>query len=191
MNPPPYNPNNQYPPQNYPNPNQGQNYPYPNQGQNYPYPNQGQPYPNQGQTYPNPNQGQNYTPDYSQPPKYIPPTNFQQGPYPPQPGYQQQYPYPQTNQPYATPDPNCEKCKGTGYRFKHGENKKCKCVKKKEKEMEKHMKTALSKKEYIQEIKNLNIHLQKEYDMNKFRKQFGDIIINYSDSTLIIKKKNS
>ena len=40
------------------------------------------------------------------------------------------------------------------------------------------LKTALSKKEYIQEIKNLNIHLQKEYDMNKFQKQFGDMMNN-------------
>ena len=40
------------------------------------------------------------------------------------------------------------------------------------------LKTALSKNEYIQEIKNLNIHLQKEYDMNKFQKQFGNIMIN-------------
>ena len=39
------------------------------------------------------------------------------------------------------------------------------------------LKTALSKKEYIQEIKNLNIHLQKEYDMSKFQKQLGDIMI--------------
>ena len=38
------------------------------------------------------------------------------------------------------------------------------------------LKTTLSKKEYIQEIKNLNIHLQKEYDMNKFQKQFGEMI---------------
>ena len=36
------------------------------------------------------------------------------------------------------------------------------------------LKTALSKKEYIQEIKNLNIHLQKEYDMIKFNKQYGN-----------------
>ena len=40
------------------------------------------------------------------------------------------------------------------------------------------LKTTLSKNEYIQEIKNLNIHLQKEYDMSKFQKQFGDIMIN-------------
>ena len=35
------------------------------------------------------------------------------------------------------------------------------------------LKTALSKKEYIQEIKNLNIHLQKEFDMIKFNKQYN------------------
>ena len=40
------------------------------------------------------------------------------------------------------------------------------------------LKTALSKKEYIHEIKNLNIHLQKQYDMSKFQKQFGDIMSN-------------
>ena len=40
------------------------------------------------------------------------------------------------------------------------------------------LKTALSKNEYIQEIKNLNIHLQKECDMSKFQKEFGDIMIN-------------
>ena len=34
------------------------------------------------------------------------------------------------------------------------------------------LKTALSKKEYIQDIKNLNIHLQKELDMIKFNKQY-------------------
>ena len=37
------------------------------------------------------------------------------------------------------PDPNCKKCRGTGYIFKHGENKKCKCIRKKEKEMGKYM----------------------------------------------------
>ena len=55
------------------------------------------------------------------------------------------------------------------------------------------LKTALSKKEYIQEIKNLNIHLQKEYDMNKFRKQFGDIIINEEQMKMkedIVEKSN-
>ena len=36
------------------------------------------------------------------------------------------------------------------------------------------LKTALAKKEYIQEIKNLNIHLQKEYDMIKFNKQYNN-----------------
>jgi hypothetical protein len=36
------------------------------------------------------------------------------------------------------------------------------------------LKTALAKKEYIQEIKNLNIHLQKEYDMIKFNKQYSN-----------------
>ena len=41
----------------------------------------------------------------------------------------------QTN--FATPDPNCEKCRGTGVRNKKGEKKRCKCVKRKEKELEK------------------------------------------------------
>jgi hypothetical protein len=40
------------------------------------------------------------------------------------------------------------------------------------------LKTALNKKEYIQEIKNLNIHLQKEYDMIKYNKQYGNNLIN-------------
>ena len=35
-----------------------------------------------------------------------------------------------------------------------------------------------NKKEYIQEIKNLNIHLQKEYDMIKYNKQYGNNLIN-------------
>ena len=55
------------------------------------------------------------------------------------------------------------------------------------------LKTALSKKEYIQEIKNLNIHLQKEYDMNKFQKQFGDIVINEEQMKMkedIVEKSN-
>ena len=44
--------------------------------------------------------------------------------------------------------------------------------------------TALSKKEYIQEIKNLNIHLQKEYDMIKFNKQYGNNFYNENESKL-------
>ena len=44
--------------------------------------------------------------------------------------------------------------------------------------------TALSKKEYIQEIKNLNIHLQKEYDMIKFNKQYGNNFVNEKNSKL-------
>ena len=40
------------------------------------------------------------------------------------------------------------------------------------------LKTALSKNEYIQEIKNLNIHLQKEYDMSKFQKQLEGVAIS-------------
>ena len=39
------------------------------------------------------------------------------------------------------------------------------------------LKTALSKNEYLSEIKNLNIHLQKECDMSKFQKEFGDVMI--------------
>ena len=46
------------------------------------------------------------------------------------------------------------------------------------------LKTALSKKEYIQEIKNLNIHLQKEYDMIKFNKQYGNNFNQENDSKL-------
>jgi len=46
------------------------------------------------------------------------------------------------------------------------------------------LKTALSKKEYIQEIKNLNIHLQKEYDMIKFNKQYRNNYNNENDSKL-------
>ena len=47
------------------------------------------------------------------------------------------------------------------------------------------LKTALNKKEYIQEIKNLNIHLQKEYDMIKYNKQYGnDKFNNEMDSKL-------
>ena len=42
------------------------------------------------------------------------------------------------------------------------------------------LKTALAKKEYIQEIKNLNIHLQKEYDMIKFNKQYKNAFENES-----------
>ena len=44
--------------------------------------------------------------------------------------------------------------------------------------------TALSKKEYIQEIKNLNIHLQKEYDMIKYNKQYGNNFYNENESKL-------
>ena len=39
------------------------------------------------------------------------------------------------------------------------------------------LKTALSKNEYLSEIKNLNIHLQKECDMSKFQKEFGDVML--------------
>jgi hypothetical protein len=46
------------------------------------------------------------------------------------------------------------------------------------------LKTALAKKEYIQEIKNLNIHLQKEYDMIKFNKQYGNNFANEKNSKL-------
>ena len=46
------------------------------------------------------------------------------------------------------------------------------------------LKTALSKKEYIQEIKNLNIHLQKEFDMIKFNKQYGNNFVNEKNSKL-------
>ena len=92
---------------------------YSNPTPQYPPPNM--PYPNQPQNYP--------------PPQYIPPTNYQQ--YPPQTGYQPNlYPPSQTNlNNNIFPDPNCKKCNGTGYRLKHGENKKCKCIKKKEKEL--------------------------------------------------------
>ena len=46
------------------------------------------------------------------------------------------------------------------------------------------LKTTLAKKEYIQEIKNLNIHLQKEYDMIKFNKQYGNNFVNEKNSKL-------
>ena len=39
----------------------------------------------------------------------------------------------------------------------------------------------------------MNIHLQKEYDMNKFQKQFGDIMINEQQMKMkgdIVEKSN-
>ena len=38
------------------------------------------------------------------------------------------------------------------------------------------LKTALNKNEFLQEIKNLNVHLQKENDMNKIQSQYGNIL---------------
>ena len=72
-----------------------------------------------------PNQPQNMTP--------------QQG-YPTQQGYPPQYIAPMNQNNFITPDINCKKCKGTGIRDKSGKKKKCKCIKKQEKEMEKYQK---------------------------------------------------
>jgi hypothetical protein len=47
------------------------------------------------------------------------------------------------------------------------------------------LKTALSKNEYLSEIKNLNIHLQKECDMSKFQKEFGDVMIREEQMKII------
>jgi hypothetical protein len=47
------------------------------------------------------------------------------------------------------------------------------------------LKTALSKNEYLSEIKNLNIHLQKECDMSKFQKEFGDVMISEEQMKII------
>ena len=115
----------------------------------YDYNMSNQPYqpPNAGYSYP----GQNYPPQHGYPPQqgYPPQVVYPSQPqfspqyipqnYPPQSQYPPQGQYPYTPN-YIAPNPNCEKCKGTGYRLKHGENKKCKCVKKQEKEMEKKMK---------------------------------------------------
>ena len=69
------------------------------------------------------------------------------------------------NQGYIPPDPNCEKCHGTGYRLKHGENKKCKCIRKKEKEMDKNMKK--QEKEIAKQMKKQEKMMKKEQRKRK------------------------
>ena len=134
-------------------PNQPPNVVYPNQAQNIPPSNNYPPqegYPQQSAIPPN-----QYPPQQGFPPQTVNPP--QQG-YPPQQFPPQTvYPAPQPQQGnIVAPDPNCKKCKGTGIRNKHGENKKCKCVKHKEKELQREQKKEQKKLEKSKKSKKKN-----------------------------------
>ena len=110
-------------------------------------------YPNPAQNIPQP---QYYPPQGGYPPQtVIPPQQI----YPPQQP-PNQIP-PMTPQNFVAPDPKCKKCGGAGVREKHGKQKKCKCVKYKEKELERNIKKEQKHYEKEQEKE------QKKYEKEK------------------------
>ena len=128
--------------------------------------------PNQPPSTVYPNQFQNIPPQQNYPPQSgYPPQNV----IPPQQVYSPQQPPsqipPMNPQNFVTPDPACKKCGGAGVREKHGKQKKCKCIKYKEKELERNIKKDQKKYEKEQKKEQKKLEKEKKKEQKKIEKE--------------------